>query len=123
MRGWMDMLRKAVEDVRLGRSPPQGERDLSGINLQIQRLLKELDVGEAPTEDAAVQWTPQSLHDLLDSALPGAEVIIVSNRQPYIHNHGDNGVVLQTPASGLVSALEPVMRACGGTWIAHGSGD
>ena len=26
------------------------------------------------------------------------------------------------PASGLVTALEPVMRACSGVWIAHGSG-
>jgi len=27
------------------------------------------------------------------------------------------------PASGLVTALEPVLAACEGTWIAHGSGD
>ena len=123
MRGWMETLRRAIDDVRLGRSAPTTDRDLSGVNLQIQRLLKELDLGEAPTEAADVQWTPQSLHDLLRDALPGAEVIILSNREPYIHNRTADGVVLQTPASGLVSALEPVMRACGGTWIAHGSGD
>jgi trehalose 6-phosphate synthase len=123
MRGWMDSLRRAVEDVRFGRRSPADGRDLSGVNLQIQRLLKELDLGETPTEAAEAQWTPQSLHDLLRDALPGAEVIILSNREPYIHNHTPDGVVLQTPASGLVSALEPVMRACGGTWIAHGSGD
>src|SRR6185312_14359705 len=53
----------------------------------------------------------------------GAEVIILSNREPYIHNHREGGGLdVQTPASGLVSALEPVMQACGGTWIAHGSG-
>ena len=121
MRGWMASLKRAVEDVRFGRSAPPDGRDLSGVNLQIQRLLKELDLGETPTEAAEAQWTPQSLHDLLRDALPGAEVIILSNRQPYIHNHTPDGVVLQTPASGLVSALEPVMRACGGTWIAHGS--
>ncbi len=123
MRGWMDSLRRAVEDVRFGRQSPAAGGDLSGVNLQIQRLLKELDLGETPTEAAEAQWTPQSLHDLLRDALPGAEVIILSNREPYIHNRTPDGVVLQTPASGLVSALEPVMRACGGTWIAHGSGD
>jgi trehalose 6-phosphate synthase len=111
LRGWMDSLKQAVEDVRFGRNSRSDGRDLSGVNLQIQRLLKE------------AQWTPQSLHDLLRDALPGAEVIILSNREPYIHNRTPEGVVLQTPASGLVSALEPVMRACGGTWIAHGSGD
>ena len=31
-------------------------------------------------------------------------------------------IEVQRPASGLVTALEPVMRACSGTWIAHGSG-
>ncbi len=31
-------------------------------------------------------------------------------------------MALQIPASGFVAAIEPIMRACGGTWIAHGSG-
>jgi trehalose 6-phosphate synthase len=31
-------------------------------------------------------------------------------------------VVVKRPASGLVTAVEPVMRACSGTWVAHGSG-
>jgi trehalose 6-phosphate synthase len=48
--------------------------------------------------------------------------MVVSNREPYIHNHKDGDISLQIPASGLVSAMEPVMRACGGVWIAHGSG-
>jgi trehalose 6-phosphate synthase len=123
MRGWMGALRQAVYDARAGRPVAAASRDPTFIDTQIQMLLRELDTGEAPTETAQVEWTPQSLLDLLRTALPGAEVIIVSNREPYIHNRGDDGqVVLQTPASGLVSALEPVMRACGGTWIAHGSG-
>jgi trehalose 6-phosphate synthase len=121
-RGWMASLRRALADVRAGK-PMIGPRpDRTGIDREIHKLLKDLEVGRAPTEAAQVQWTPQSLHNLLNDALPGAEVIIVSNREPYIHNHTDEGIAVQTPASGLVSALEPVMRACGGTWIAHGSG-
>ena len=55
--------------------------------------------------------------------LPDEQVILVSNREPYIHNLGPDGKVeLVVPASGLVSALEPVTRACAGTWIAHGGG-
>ena len=50
-------------------------------------------------------------------------MILVSNREPYIHDLGPDGKVrLIVPASGLVSALEPVTRACAGTWIAHGGG-
>ncbi|UCE32725.1 MAG: trehalose-6-phosphate synthase, partial [Burkholderiales bacterium] len=48
--------------------------------------------------------------------------LIVSNREPYIHVRRGDEVDVQRPASGLVTALEPVMRACSGTWIAHGSG-
>jgi len=122
LRGWTASLRQAVEDLRSGRSPLAPRRERTAVDHQIHKLLKDLEIGVTPTEDAEVQWSPASLHDLLANALPGAEVIIVSNREPYIHNRTDAGIVLQTPASGLVSALEPVMRACGGTWIAHGSG-
>ena len=76
-----------------------------------------------PVLDAIeIEWSPATLQALLARELPGAQVIVVSNREPYIHNHSENGPVLQIPASGLVTALEPVMRACGGTWVAHGSG-
>jgi trehalose 6-phosphate synthase len=49
-------------------------------------------------------------------------VIIVSNREPYIHERAGGALEVRRPASGLVTAVEPVMRACSGTWIAHGSG-
>jgi trehalose 6-phosphate synthase len=55
--------------------------------------------------------------------LHSAQVIIVSNREPYIHNFdADHRPVMQVPASGMVTALEPVMRACSGVWVAHGAG-
>jgi trehalose 6-phosphate synthase len=122
LRGWMAALRQAIDDIRSGRSPSLAPRDNSVVTQQIQKLLKDLEVGRTPTETSQTEWTPKALHDLLATALPGAEVLIISNREPYIHNRTDSGIELQTPASGLVSALEPVMRACGGTWIAHGSG-
>ena len=121
-RSWLRALHRGIEDLRAGRTLAAGKTDNSVISSEIQRLLKTLETTSAPTETADKQWTPQSLHDLLHDALPGAEVFIVSNREPYIHNHDGERIMLQTPASGLVSALEPVMRACGGTWIAHGSG-
>lgn len=121
-RTWLRALRRGIEDLQAGRSVEPDKTDTSVISGEIQRLLKALATTAAPTETADTQWTPQSLHDLLRDALPGAEVFIISNREPYIHNHDGDRIILQTPASGLVSALEPVMRACGGTWIAHGSG-
>ncbi len=70
----------------------------------------------------SIDWSPAMLQLVLAVQLPGCQTIVVSNREPYIHNRENGTTVLQTPASGVVSALEPVMRAGGGTWIAHGSG-
>jgi trehalose 6-phosphate synthase len=50
-------------------------------------------------------------------------VLVVSNREPVRHVWRDGVIVTEMPASGLVTAMEPVMRACGGVWLAHGSGD
>lgn len=52
----------------------------------------------------------------------GAKLIMVSNREPYIHEREDEGIRVVRPASGMVTALEPIVRAVGGTWIAHGAG-
>ncbi len=68
-------------------------------------------------------WTPARLKSVLIRLYRGERVITIANREPYIHQRGDAGQIeLLHPASGLVTALEPVMRACSGLWIAHGSG-
>jgi len=50
-----------------------------------------------------------------------AKVVVVSNRQPWFHERVAEGIRAFRPASGLVTALEPIIEAVGGTWIAHGS--
>jgi trehalose 6-phosphate synthase len=67
-------------------------------------------------------WSADTLRAILHDKLSGDEVIVVSNREPYIHTRTADGVQVQRPASGLITAVEPVMCACSGTWIAHGSG-
>lgn len=59
----------------------------------------------------------------LDRVLRGRELVIVSNREPYTHRSGPDGVVAQRPIGGLVAALDPVMQLTAGTWIAWGDGD
>jgi len=68
-------------------------------------------------------WTRESLDDLVRGKLSAYLFVVVSNREPYIHTFSSRKIVTQVPASGLTVALDPVMQACGGTWIAHGSGD
>ncbi len=86
-------------------------------------VLREFEKNGQSAEATLVNWSPDTLRKILAEELPGAQVIVVSNREPYIHNLDKDGDVrLVVPASGLVSALEPITRACAGTWIAYGGG-
>ncbi|HEY1401977.1 MAG TPA: trehalose-6-phosphate synthase [Terriglobales bacterium] len=68
-------------------------------------------------------WTADRLSVQVRTRLDGARLFVVSNREPYIHQRNGKSVDVIVPPSGLVTALEPVLNACDGTWIAHGSGD
>jgi len=88
-----------------------------------RKVLREFEKNGQSVDAALVSWSPETLRKILTEDLPDAQVIVVSNREPYIHNEDKNGdVELVVPASGLVSALEPITRACAGTWIAYGGG-
>ena len=67
--------------------------------------------------------TKEELQALVHSKFKEYPFIVVSNREPYIHSWVGEEIKCFRPASGLTMALDPVMQACGGTWIAHGSGD
>jgi trehalose 6-phosphate synthase len=92
------------------------------INETARKVLREFEKNGHSPDAALVKWTPDTLRNILADELPGAQVIVVSNREPYIHNLKGHDVELVVPASGLVSALEPITRACSGTWIAYGGG-
>jgi alpha,alpha-trehalose-phosphate synthase [UDP-forming] len=66
--------------------------------------------------------TKEELQELVKDKLSDRLLVIVSNREPYIHVASGKDVECIVPASGLTVALDPVMRACGGSWVAHGSG-
>ena len=68
-------------------------------------------------------WTKESLKKAIEEQLGDYLLIVVSNREPYIHTHKKGKVTWQRSAGGVVTALDPVMKACSGLWIAHGSGD
>lgn len=59
---------------------------------------------------------------VLRERLKDYRLIVVSNREPYIHRWKDGEIECLRPASGLTIALDPVAQICGGVWIAHGSG-
>jgi trehalose 6-phosphate synthase len=68
-------------------------------------------------------WNKERLEHVARTRLGGAKLIVVANREPYIHRYADGEIEWIRPAGGLTTALDPVMQACGGVWVAHGSGD
>jgi len=68
-------------------------------------------------------WTKEQLCQAVTKNLHGSKLIVVSNREPYIHVNTEQGIHCKRPASGMAAALDPILRTSGGVWIAHGSGD
>jgi trehalose 6-phosphate synthase len=108
--------RRFLDDAR---SPRSSQAVLSSL----RSVLREIEQSQRLEIEFHENWTPQALQQVVREHLGSCQLVVVSNREPYIHNRGPNGVpVVQVPASGMVTALEPVVRACQGTWVAHGSG-
>jgi trehalose 6-phosphate synthase/phosphatase len=90
---------------------------------QVRRVLRDIEASQRLEIEFQENWTPRALQQVIRDHLQSPSMIVVSNREPYIHSADDTGKTqVQMPASGMVTALEPIMRACAGTWIAHGSG-
>jgi trehalose 6-phosphate synthase len=116
-RSWSEDLRRFLRGGPQRSERPEFQPILSDVRELVERLS-----GEKEAEGGGA-WNAQRLKAVLDRHLQGEKVLVIANREPYIHEKGDDGQVrILHPASGLVTALEPVMRACSGTWVAHASG-
>ena len=123
-----------LRDQRTGRPSSDGEppkEEIFGpLASEVTQLATSFNAAraaaqeEARLRDAAESlWTPERLRVSVRSKLNGSRLFVVSNREPYEHLRRGSSIVCSVPASGLVTALEPVLRACDGTWIAQGTGD
>ena len=68
-------------------------------------------------------WTGDDLQRLVSRELSDYRLIVVSNRQPYVFKMVDGVPRGEMPPGGLTAAIDPLMRACGGTWIAQSNGE
>ncbi len=125
-RGWVSGMRALLRGEGLIRQPgaiaAKSPPEFTPITRDLQRLIQELSSETRARDESQMTWTADSLRAILRGELSGDDVIVISNREPYIHERRGDRIEVQRPASGLVTALEPIMRACSGTWIAHGSG-
>jgi trehalose 6-phosphate synthase len=121
-RGWISAVKGILRRDAVTRSQSNTPPEIRPLVGDLRALLHEFNVERRVQDNSPQLWTPEKLRSLLHDELAGDEVLVVSNREPYIHTRTPNGIEVRRPASGLVTAVEPVMRACSGTWIAHGSG-
>ena len=111
---------------------PQGQGEIfDQLHQEVTHLARDLNTARASAEEearlrdtGASLWTAERLRVSLQDKLHGTQLYVVSNREPYMHvlNERDNSISVIVPASGLVTALEPVLLACNGTWVASGPG-
>jgi trehalose 6-phosphate synthase len=121
-RGWVSGTRALLRGEGLVRPLAGTAPELAPLAADLRARLRDLEDEYRRAQGPETEWNPQRLQSLLRTQLSGDQVLVLSNREPYIHERVRDGVVVRRPASGLVTAVEPVMRACSGTWIAHGSG-
>jgi trehalose 6-phosphate synthase len=125
---------KWMRELRTGKSAGRsglGEEDLfRPLAQEVTHLASSLTAARAAAEEEArlretaeALWTPERLRVHVRSRLGDRPFFVVSNREPYTHYHRGKNLEVQVPASGLVTAIEPILRTCQGTWLAHGSGD
>ena len=132
----IERLARWLGDVRTGRAGAGSAPDLPEENVfgplkqEAARLATSISVARAAAKEEAqlryrgeALWTPERLRVVVESKLGGSRLFAISNREPYEHVRQNGSVECLVPASGLVTALEPVLRACDGTWIAQGTGD
>lgn len=124
LRGWIKGMRALLKGEGLVNPFSQiGTPELRPIVKDLRVLMRDLTSERRAIDESQISWSPRALKEILNKELTGDEILIVSNREPYIHVKKNNQIEVQFPASGLVTALEPIMRACSGTWIAHGGGN
>lgn len=113
---------------QLNEKPPASF--LAPLHKEIVNIAQAMYEAKAIAEEEArlrtsseAVWTPERLKIEMENLLLDKKLIVVSNREPYMHIHAGKEIKCIVPASGMITAMEPILKACGGLWIASGSGD
>lgn len=103
---------------------------LAPLHKEIVHIANAMHEAKATAEEEArlrtsgeAIWTPERLKVEMENLLQNKKMIVVSNREPYMHIHEGKEIKCIVPASGMITAMEPILKACGGLWIASGTGD
>jgi trehalose 6-phosphate synthase len=120
-KGETEQLQPIKDNNELGKLASEVEQ--VALSLRVARKIVTEKASERMQKEEV--WTESKLRDLIHSRLGDNALFVVSNREPYMHviDEVTGKPKCVRPASGVVTAIDPVMRACGGTWVGHGSGN
>ena len=130
----LSQLAESIRAVRRGETvEDNGARSdfLFPISSEIAKMTGSLrQARHAASQEARMRlekldspWTAERLKEFIKAYVKDRPIFVVSNGEPYVNTRGKNGIEWTVPAGGLITALEPVMEATGGVWIAQGSGE
>ncbi|OGG52671.1 hypothetical protein A3H16_01120 [Candidatus Kaiserbacteria bacterium RIFCSPLOWO2_12_FULL_53_8] len=124
---------KSLQSVRKGEKSDtvSGSSFFEPLAGEISKVTKSLhQARHSASEEARMRlekidspWTAERLKEFIKAYLKDRPIFVLSNGEPYVNAKVKNKIEWRVPAGGVVTAIEPVMEACGGTWIAYGSGD
>jgi len=122
---------KAIRTGNIRQIKPEPHLDfLDPLHKEIESIAKAMNEAKATAEEEArlrssaeAIWTPERLKVEMENLLQNRKMIVVSNREPYMHIHDGKDIKCIVPASGMITAMEPILKACSGLWIASGTGD
>lgn len=126
---WFHHFQKGEID---GSHPIKERGELGKLASEVEQVALSLRIARRTISDEASArlekediWTEGRLKDLIRAKLGENALFVVSNREPYMHVVDDATGITKCirPASGVVTAIHPILCACGGMWIAHGAGN
>jgi len=131
----MMLVTERLRRLRMGQPSENANDNLNGLSLfaplarEVESMADSLMMARAAAETEARlrdagehQWTAERLAANIRERFGASRIFVLSNREPYMHVLHGKETVCMVPPSGLVTAIEPVLRACDGVWVAHGSG-
>ena len=124
---WIKAVRTGNVDQIVKQKPV---KFLAPLHKEIEHIAKAMHEAKATAQEEArlrtsaeAIWTPERLKAEVENLLQKKKMIVVSNREPYMHIHEGRDIKCIVPASGMITAMEPILKACSGLWIASGTGD
>lgn len=126
MSEWMVNVRKGKSD-EIANMPKEDlfapiSKELSGMAKSLAMARRAAEEEARLRQSAESIWTRERLKEYVRSKLGDKRFIVIANREPYMHVRRGKQIECIRPASGMVTAIDPLLKACGGLWVAHGGG-